>query len=187
MKPILIDCDDVCIDLLGAWLKYINNKYNLNYEPSDIKTWNIPHHIQEISQTEIFDVLKEEDFYDNIQPIEGSIEYVKKIIDMGYPYRIVTAHDYYSIKFKMVRFFKLFPFIPWDKVIVAKDKSLIDGSIMIDDKYDNLISNTLIDKKVLFKRHHNANYHMCDKMDHVSCSWHDIYRFIRYHYGDINE
>jgi len=190
MNPILIDCDDVCIDLLGAWINELNKRYNLSYTPEDIKTWNIAIHMPELERNQIFEVLKEESFYKNLEPINESQIYLNKLIDNDYPIRIVTAHDYHSIKFKMDRFFELFPFLRWEHIIVAKDKSIINGSCMIDDNYENLISNKLVNKKILFKQYHNSAHHM-DKtnIDHITCSWHDIYRFIEYHFNrrEIND
>ena len=41
----------------------------------------------------------------------------------------------------MNRFFELFPFLEWKDIIIATDKSIIAGDIMVDDCYDNLINN----------------------------------------------
>lgn len=178
MKPILIDCDDVCIDLLGVWLNRLNSRYNLSYSPEDITMWDISKCIPQLTSEQIFEVLGEEDFYKTIEAIPEAYEYLKKLKDNNYPFKIVTAHDYRSIKYKMDRFFELFPFITWNDIIVTKDKSLIDGFIMIDDNYDNLTSNKLIYGRILFKRFHNEEYHKECDIDMVSSRWEDIYNYI---------
>lgn len=158
-EPILIDCDDVLLNLLDHWIDYLNDKYQLNYSANDIKSWDISKWIPELTRMEIMDCLYQKDFYDEIEPIAGSYSFINKLKQDKIPFRVVTAHNYVTIDAKVRRILNIYNGnITWDDIIVASDKSIINGSIMIDDNINNLLNNKFIKTRLLFARPHNHKY-----------------------------
>ena len=81
----------------------------------------------------------------------------EKLIDDGHTIRIVTASHYATVPAKIKRLLEMYPYLKWEDVIVASDKSLIFGDIMIDDGTHNL-EVTSCGLAVLFDRPHNRSY-----------------------------
>ena len=73
--------------------------------------------------------------------------------------------------------FKYFPFIGWDHVIVAADKAMIRGDIMIDDAPHNLIDGDY--DKILFTAQHNKNFIESDYGMFRADDWQQVYDIIR--------
>lgn len=74
---ILIDLDDVVDDLLTAWVNELNKRYNLNVK--EVTDWNIMNNFPTPTKNQIFEVLEEEDFWKNINPLSNSIYYINKL------------------------------------------------------------------------------------------------------------
>ena len=176
-NTLLFDCDDVCIDLLSCWLKELNLRYNINYTPNDIKGWHLENYIKEINKDEILSVLFDNNFFKKIEPIPGAVKYLHKLKDEGYNIKIVTASYVKSLPAKMDKFFEIFPFLEWKDIIIATDKSIIAGDIMVDDHYDNLINNSYVKYKLLYAKTHNSCYHNDNNIIVIN-NWEDIYNFI---------
>ena len=180
MKPVLIDCDDVLLNLLDHWLEYLNKKYKLNYYSNDIKSWNISEWISELTKKEIYDCLYQQDFYEDISPVIGSYGFISMLKANKIPFRVVTAHNYKTISAKVEQIFRIYGnLITWDDIIIASDKSLISGSVMIDDNISNLIDNKLVDTKILFSRPHNLIYKNISKSIYYTDNFKEIYNIIK--------
>jgi len=77
-KPTLyLDMDEVIVDMLSPLCIKYNELYNKNLKVSDIKSYNLAKYIGD----EGFEIINEPGFFANLQPIEGAIETIKKLID----------------------------------------------------------------------------------------------------------
>lgn len=97
------------------------------------------------------------EFWGKIAPMQNAQDILKKLIDDGHTIRIVTASHYATVPAKIKRLLEMYPYLKWEDVIVASDKSLIFGDIMIDDGTHNL-EVTSCGLAVLFDRPHNRSY-----------------------------
>lgn len=72
---------------------------------------------------------------------------------------------------------EMYPYLKWEDVIVASDKSLVNGDIMIDDGTHNL-ETTSCDLPILFDRPHNRSYNdLAAGMVRVE-TWDEIYEVV---------
>ena len=128
-----IDVDDTSLALMPEWLKRSNNKYGGNYTPDQITQWEISKLVS--YGNKIFEFLSDEDLYDNIDPVEGALEGITKLKDMGHRVVFITAGMH---KGKYLRLKQLGFLDREEDYIEARDKSLILTDILVDDRPFNL-------------------------------------------------
>ena len=177
---ILIDLDDTMTHLSRSWCKWLNDKYGTSVSNQDIQDWNMAKYFPELEPSQVFEPLHEDLFWKNIEPIDGAIEYIEKLIDEGFNVYICTASVFDTIKSKFECVIsKYFPFISWDQVIVTSNKQLVNGDILIDDGVHNLEGGTY--KKILMSAPHNESYDAeSNGMTRVK-TWEEAYYVIHKH------
>lgn len=153
---ILIDMDDVLEDLVGCWIAELNAQHGTSVEMEDITEWRIANFFPTLTVEELYAPLFDPQMWGKLQAIPGAAENVKRLIDDGHTVRVVTATHYGTVLPKMERFLYLYPFLKWKNVIIASDKSMILGDVMIDDGVHNLENTSCA--KILFDRPHNRSY-----------------------------
>lgn len=173
---ILIDHDDVLVDLVGAWVNELNRLYGTNVAFEDITDWHMAQFFPGISDQQLYAPLSRSDFWKKVNPIPGAQVNVRRLLEDGHNIKVVTASHYRTIVPKIGRFLFLFPFLSWKDVIIASDKSLITGDVLIDDGVHNLQQTNCL--KFLFDRPHNHTYDTAPNGMVRAGSWDDIYRSI---------
>lgn len=174
---ILVDMDDTIEDLLGAWCKWLNEVYDTKVNPSDIKDWDISKSFPMLSKKEVFEPLKYSTFWKSVKPKEDAVEYLNKLFELGFEIYLVTSTHYENIEDKY--FFivqRYFPFINWDHMIIAANKSMIKGDFLIDDAVHNLGKGDF--QSILMTAPHNKDFpaerHNMIRAD----NWEQIYNLI---------
>lgn len=136
---ILIDQDGVLADyekgFLDDWRKQFPDEFYIpldartNFYPSD----DYPEELRE----QIYSIYTAEGFILNLSPIEGAIEAVNELVELGHEVKICTSplskyENCVLEKYAWVErhFGRAFT----KKVILSKDKTFIKGDILIDDK-----------------------------------------------------
>lgn len=148
--------DDTIEDLLGAWTQWLNNKYRLSVQVSDIKSWEMKVSYPNLTEEEIFEPLHIPEFWDTVKPKLQSVKYLQKLIDDGHKVYICTYTHYEIAKEKFNRvLFKYFPFISWRNVIIMRDKQMIRCDYLIDDGLHNIVGEY---KGLLIDMPHNRNF-----------------------------
>lgn len=174
---ILVDMDDTIENLLDAWLKYLNSKYNTSYIKEDIKDWNVASYFPMAGENEVFAPLLTDEFWTTVTPKEDAQIVLKKLIDEGHSVHIVTASGYQSLSSKMENLlFKHFPFLRWSDVIITNNKQMIKGDILIDDAPHNLLGGSY--QGILMDMPHNRWF---DEKSHDIIrvnSWYEILHII---------
>jgi 5'(3')-deoxyribonucleotidase len=135
----LIDCDEVLVDLNGVWLEAINKKHNLNIKREDLISWDIGT-ITGLGD-DVFKIFNEIPLYRVAQPIRENVEAVNRLQDAGHIIYLVTAMD---PKFAQDRVLWLKEHMPWFdkfKLIISRDKSLLEADVIIDDAAHNIVPN----------------------------------------------
>ena len=180
---ILVDMDDTMEELLKCWVDYLNAKYTLNVDSSNITTWEVPPYFPSLTPEQVYEVLVEEDLWKTVTPIEDSITYLRKLIEEGFTVRVCTASSptSYALKMRYVMR-RYFPFINTrTQCICIHDKQMIKADILLDDNYKNLIGGTY--KGVLFSRPHNR---MIDYPIKVN-SWSGFYEYVQKDFSEKNK
>lgn len=173
---ILVDMDDVLEDLVSCWISELNRKHGTTVQIEDITDWKIAKFFPTLSDAELYAPLFDPDMWSKLEPMPSAPEVVKRLIDDGHIVRVVTATHYGTVLPKMKRFLFMYPFLKWEDVIIASDKSLIAGDVMIDDGTHNLETTSCV--KILFDRPHNRSYDAeSNGMIRVN-SWEEIYAAI---------
>ncbi|MDO4488132.1 MAG: hypothetical protein Q4B67_03485 [Eubacteriales bacterium] len=135
---ILVDMDDTIENLLDRWLDLLNERYGLDKKRDDITDWAMGQFFPGIPEEELLNVEQEKGFWDEVKPIEGAVEGLKKLIDDGHEVYIVTNASYQGLRERMDNcLFKYFPYLKWKNVIVTTNKHLIKGDVLIDDALHN--------------------------------------------------
>lgn len=180
---ILIDMDDVLEELTEAWISELNRIYSTSVSPSDITSWKITDFFPSLTQSEVYSPLHEPSFWRSLRPTPDAQMIVKRLIDDGHTVRIVTASHYNTVSHKIAWLLWAYPFLTWKDVIIASDKSVIKGDIMIDDGVHNLVSTDC--RKILFTRYHNKEY-PAEENDMIRVyTWTEIYQIISEMIGGI--
>ena len=174
---ILIDMDDTLEDLLGAWVSYLNTQYGTNVDKEDIRQWDISVAFPSLSKTQVYEPILLDDFWKTVQPKDGAVEVVQKLISDGHRIYVVTASAYETLRTKMEDvLFRYFSFLSWGDVIITSCKQMIKGDILIDDGVHNLLGGEYTG--VLMDAPHNADFHNEDVGIVRVHSWDEIYKVV---------
>ena len=174
---ILVDLDDVMWDFLTPWVVQLNRMSGRSISVFDLTEWRVNKFYPGLSEKKMLHPLSRNFFWDHIKPMPGAQETIKRLIDDGHRIVVVTASHPDTVKYKARKLFKLFPYISCDDLIIAKDKSLIFGDVMIDDGPHNLERTSCM--PVLFSRPHNLQYPAYQAGWKRVSSWKEVYRLIQ--------
>ena len=156
---ILTDLDDVLWDLCGLWINELNIRHGTTVHPRDVTDWEIARFFPTLSAGQIFEPLHDERIWRRILPVAGAQHYIKLLRDAGHKVRVVTATHPATVAPKINRFLELYPMFRWEDIVIASDKSLITGDVLIDDGTHNLgAARPNIGNLILFDRPHNQSY-----------------------------
>lgn len=173
---ILIDMDDVLEELTAAWVAELNRVYGTSVRPEDIVSWEIADFFPTLTTEQVFSPLHCPEFWSTLVPTQDAPDIVKRLLDDGHTIRIVTASHYNTVAPKIAWLLSAYPYLKWEDIIIASDKSIVYGDVMIDDGVHNLETTSCI--KLLFDRYHNHAYNAeANDMIRVK-AWNEIYRII---------
>jgi 5'-nucleotidase len=169
---VLIDVDDTICDFVSIWLECYGADYNHKLTKEDILTWDLSHYVKPECGIKVYDYLKMDNLnlYYCVSPIDGALEGIKRIEDLGHKIVFVTAMDYRNRKAEWLVVNGFFPVYSNRDYVVSEDKSLIRGDLLIDDNCDNVISFGC-EKAWLFTQPWNK----CCHLDRVN-NWDEIIR-----------
>ena len=170
---ILVDMDDVLNNLIERWVEELNILSGTSVAYEDITDWDITLFYPTLTTEQTYSPLQSSEFWSSLSTLPGSVETLKRLMDDGHTIRIVTASHYKDLATKMEWLFKYYPFLGWNSVIVAHDKKLIQGDILIDDAPHNLVGGSY--NKILFSSPHNLEYDAtANDMSRVN-NWAEVY------------
>lgn len=175
---ILIDMDDTIECLVPAWCRYLNSKYGTAVMPEDITAWDMAGFFPALTREQVYEPVHCDDFWKTVEPKPDAAEYIKLLMEEGYQIYLCTSTDYRNIRAKYEYIIqKYFPFIPWDRVIVASKKQMIRADFLVDDGIHNLVGGNY--KKILMTASHNRNYDAAANGMFRADHWSDVYRIIQ--------
>ncbi len=154
---ILVDMDDTIEQLLDAWVRGVNKRYNRSVRYDEVRSWNVSAAYPGLSFEQVYDIPMQPGFWSTVEPIPGAAEGLQHLMEKGHEVYIVTATVCDSVPEKMNDLlFRYFPFLSWDQVIITTRKQLIRGDILIDDGVHNLENGPY--HKILMSAPHNRDY-----------------------------
>lgn len=174
---ILVDMDDVLENLVERWVDTLNERYGTSVAYGDVTTWDIASIFPSLTKEQVFSPLYDDAFWQTLSTLPKSAENLRRLIDDGHTVRIVTASYYETLPSKMDWLFKHYPYLDWNDVIVAHDKKLICGDVLIDDAIHNLEGGKY--EKILFSRPYNLGYDARSNGMNRVHGWDDIYEVIQ--------
>ena len=154
---ILVDMDDTIEQLLQAWVRGANEKYNRNVAYDNITSWDVSAAYPGLTWEQIYAIPMQPGFWKTVEPVPGASEALQRLMDAGHSVFIVTATPHESVPEKMNDLlFRYFPFLTWNQVIITANKQMIRGDVLIDDGIHNLEGGDYV--KILMTAPHNKSY-----------------------------
>lgn len=139
MAKILVDVDEVCADLLSEWLRRYNMEYGDTKTIEDMHYWDMTRNVYSHVGKEIYKYLDEPDLYDYVQVVPYAEIGVRMLRCAGHRVTFVTSCSSGQMAKGKIEWLFRHGFIQdIEEVIVAKNKGMIRGDIMIDDYVENL-------------------------------------------------
>lgn len=173
---ILFDADDVAEMFLESWIDALNGRYGTTATTEDVTAWDISVAFPTLTKQQIYSVLQENDVWESLAPMPGAQEYLKRLHDEGHELYMVTATDYRTCRAKIDRILELFPFLDAEHIIIAYNKQMVQGDVLIDDGQHNLIGGRYF--RILFDRPHNRSFQEKKHGIYRAYTWEQIYRLI---------
>lgn len=174
---ILIDMDNTLADfdraLLESWRTLYPNEF---YVPLEKRKSFHPHKdYPEHLQRKIEEICHTAGFIRNLPPIPGGIEAVKAMLAGGHDVRFCTSHlsgyDYCLLeKYQWIDAY--FGAEAVNRIIFTRDKTLIRGDILIDDKPEITGNTTPTWEHIVYDRPHNR--HITNKRRLTWDNWRDV-------------
>lgn len=139
---ILLDQDEVLAKWNARILEWFNQDEGTAWREEDIvDAWEMEKTLGPTAKHFIRSCMRWPEFYTNLDPVEGAIDGVKKLMDDGHDVIIVSsvpkqAGIAYHGKLQWLR--EKMPFFPLDNFIAAKRKTLVIGDVLLDDGPHNI-------------------------------------------------
>lgn len=173
---ILFDADDVAETLLDGWVKILNERYGTNVFAEDVTDWDVSLAFPTLTKQQVYSVLQEDELWANLTPMPGAQEYLQHLHDEGHELYMVTATDYRTCRVKIERILELFPFLDANHIIIAHNKQMVMGDVLIDDGPHNLVIGHYF--RILFDQPHNRRFDERKYGIYRAHGWEQVYRLI---------
>lgn len=174
---ILVDMDEVLERMIDTWVSWLNAKFGTTVKYDDITKWDIEQFFPGVPETEVYAPLRCDEFWDDIKPRDGAVNAIRRLIDRGHEVYVLTNSHYKSLASKMENvLFKYFPFLTWDNVIIAANKQMVWGDILVDDALHNLIGGHYF--KILMDAPYNRSVNDREYDLHRAYNWDDVMDYI---------
>jgi 5'-nucleotidase len=135
-RLIAIDVDEVCADLLTAWVARYNVAYADNLEPSSIRGWDLKPYFRNCTEDAMYRLL-DASLYERVLPHQGALETVKALRARGDILFVTSCTDgTMDAKFAWL---KRHGFAKTLKEFCAiRNKGLVVADILFDDAEHNV-------------------------------------------------
>lgn len=168
---VMVDVDNIINDLTKKTITLYNSSNGKNIKFADIVAYSFFKCLPESDARLICDLFQNKELWDSLEPIDGSQNALKELVQSGIEVYFATATDPVNFEWKCKWIAQHFPFIPVDNVIRIKNKSLLKADVIIDDCLDNLTSSNA--EKICLNYPWNqdemvGNVHRADSWDEIS-------------------
>ena len=136
---ILVDCDGVAADFVGALVGEINRRTGSRFSPKDVTGWEVAEALG-VDQSLVSSIIEQRGFISGIAPTKGAAEGIDALRMLGEVY-IVTTPWWTSPTFVYERTWwlkKHFGIEP-ERIVFTEAKHLVTGMTLVDDKPENVL------------------------------------------------
>lgn len=175
---VLLDFDEVINTMVHHWVDTLNCIYGTSVNVEDVNEWDMRKSFPTLTEDEIYNPLHLQAFWNGVEIMPGAKEGIKTLLSLGHEIYIVTSAHPDTIKWKAEWLQRELPEIPWSHVVVASNKSLVTGDVLVDDGLHNLYSGDYI--KVLFDKPWNRKVDQSKFTDTILrvYNWDEIVKII---------
>lgn len=160
-KVFLVDVDYVVVPLHAEWYSRYNRDYDDNLTLKQVTEWSLHKFVKPECGKKIYDYLQDPDLYDNIKIPSKTVKAIKQIKQFTNLQLVFLTAGIHIGKYNLLKRYGL---VDSERdIIVASDKSLVYGDIMVDDYEENLYAFQKRNPKgfaMLFDAHHNRSVQM---------------------------
>ncbi|KKQ33675.1 MAG: 5'(3')-deoxyribonucleotidase [Candidatus Nomurabacteria bacterium GW2011_GWA1_37_20] len=161
-KIILVDIDGVLADFEMGFIKAWGKKFPTHPKVplEGRKAFRLAESYPNGLEKEIQSILSAPGFFENLNTIPGGKEALKKMQDLGHEVLICTSpiSNYKNCVPEKYRWVAINLGFEWTKrIIMIKDKTLVFGDILIDDKPEHTGLREPVWKHVLFEAPYNQH------------------------------
>jgi 5'-nucleotidase len=136
---ILVDLDSTVADLLNPWLALYNAEHGDDLTIDRLTSFDT--HTIARAGTAIYDVLKRDGLFRSLPPLPGALEGVEALRAAGNEVFVVTAAEFpTNCSEKIAWLGEHLPFIDKRHRIIAHEKHLLSGDVLIDDGPHNAVA-----------------------------------------------
>ena len=135
----LVDMDNIIVDMVKTWLSRYNEIKGTSHTLNDVKDYDVGKLCTDTKT--LYALLDEEDFFYNLDPTPGAVEYFQKLVDEGYDMVVVTQPPRRADRaiYDKRRWLKrYFPNFDSSNVVYCHRKDMIRGDILFDDRPSHL-------------------------------------------------
>lgn len=136
--------DEVLAQWLEKVVRYYNEDYGTSFTRNDIQTWDVCLNLGPGSETALRSYMRYDRFYDDLEPMPGALEGVKKLVDDGHDVMIATAvpkSATMAYSGKVAWLHRFMPFFPINNFMATQRKYLLAScaDVLLDDGMHNII------------------------------------------------
>lgn len=138
-----VDVDLTVVDSLAPWLAWFKDKTGLEVK-NESKTYYLENEMSDLifesgaPYFSPFSFWEQPDLYDNLSPLEGSVESLNIIKDLGWDIVFISSCVPAHTKSKINFLKKHFKFE--HSFIATHDKHLVKYNLLVDDKLEHMIA-----------------------------------------------
>ena len=156
MTIVGIDIDDVCADLIPAWLQIYKLRSAHVLKREDITDWNISLFVKPEFREEIYSYIEMPLLYNMVKPVAGALDGYNYLKSAGYDIVFVTHATPGCAGRKFEWLIDNGFDVDHRNYIECQRKELIDVDILVDDKWENVRDTTGVG--ILFNTPWNQKY-----------------------------
>lgn len=151
---VIVDVDEVLNNLMTETIDKIGDK------TLSLETF-IKYEVEKCVTPDVYDKMEklwaDKSFWDNLVPVGGAVEAMRKLIQNGIEVFIMTACTPDIVEGRSKWFEKYFPFIKQENIIYGYPKWLVQCDFMVEDKFTTLMRTPVWTHRVLIDKPWNRN------------------------------
>jgi len=141
VPSIILDVDDVLVDFVPHWLRWIEATYGVRAEKEQITEWLLSECTPELAalgEEKICKAFSEPGFHLSAPPMEGALDVVRRLNKDYRVYFVTARHGAEGISETFKWFKKYLPKVQHAQIVFSRTKDIFVANAAIDDKGDHL-------------------------------------------------
>lgn len=132
---VLVDMDGILVDLTTYWLSHIYEEHDILVGIDEIDQWSLHKcgGLVSLKPTQVYAYLQQPGFFRHAPALPGAIEGLRKLNDLYNVVIVSSPSGPISAKEKYEWLAEHAPFLKLDQIILANQKTLVRGDVLIDD------------------------------------------------------